>query len=66
MGDMYLIQDVRNAVFKNEIRLHNQDSIDEIPAAPNRDGNGGARFRLISCTVYQTRKIEHLIYQDMA
>lgn len=22
-GDMYLIQDVGNAVFKNEIRLHN-------------------------------------------
>lgn len=66
MGDVHLIQDVRNAVFKNQIRLHNQDSIDEIPATPNRDDNGGARLCPVSCTVFQTRKIEHLIYQNMA
>lgn len=61
----HLIQDVGNAIFNNEIRLHNQHPIDKIPTAPNRDGDGCARFRLIRCTIHQTGKIEHLIYQNM-
>lgn len=63
---MYLIQDVGNAVFKNEIWLHNQDSIDKIPTASNRDSKSGSGFRLISCAVFQKGKIEDLILQNMA
>ena len=62
----YLIQDVGNAVFKNEIRLNNQDPIDKKPTASNGDGKGGAGFCLISCTVFQTGKIEDLILHNMA
>lgn len=57
---------MRDTVLQNYIGLHNLGAIDEIAAVPYRDDNGSASFRAICCAVHETRKIEHLVCDNMA
>lgn len=63
--EFYLINDVRNAVFENQIWLRNLSVIDEVATTFYGHANFVARLCMITSAVDETRKIKNLIGYNM-
>lgn len=61
----YLINDVRNTIFENQIRLRNLGVIDEVAITFYGHGNFVARLCMITSAGGEKRKIENLIGYNM-